>query len=258
LVKRAYFLVKKNQAVVKTENVKVVVFREIGEVNFIRKVTVRSMKISLRPFRGVEVTLPQFVSFEAAGKFVESKLGWIRKQQEKMKKFERRVTLFTKDTAFRTRDHILSIGTHEKSTIQTIIKNQVIHIQHPAFAEVTDARIQQAIRKGIVAALKMEANRHLPPMTDRLAKQFGFSYVQVSFRDNKSRWGSCSPDNRINLNIHLMRLPERLQEYIVLHELCHTVHKHHQKSFWQLLDKITGGRARELDRELNQYSPRIF
>jgi hypothetical protein len=258
LVKRAYFLVKKKQGAVKTENGKVVVFREIGEVIFIRKVNVRNMKISLKPFRGVEVTLPQFVSFEAAGKFVESKRSWIRKQQEKMKKFERRVTLFTKDTAFRTRDHILSIGTHEKSTIQTIIKNQIIRIQHPAFAEVTDVRIQQAIRRGIIAALKMEANKHLPPMTDRLAKQFGFSYVHVSFRDNKSRWGSCSPDNRINLNIHLMRLPERLQEYIVLHELCHTVHKHHQKSFWQHLDKITGGRARELDRELNQYSPRIF
>lgn len=253
-----YFLVKKKSGLVKTENVKLVVFREIGEVSFIRKVSVRNMKISLKPFRGVQVILPQFVSYEAAGKFVESKTGWIRKQQDKMKKYERRVTLFTKDTAFRTKDHVLSIGTHEKSTIQTIIKNQIIHIQHPVFAEVSDPRIQQAIRRGIVAALQMEANKHLPPMTDRLAKQFGFSYVQVSFRDNKSRWGSCSPDNRISLNIHLMRLPERLQEYIVLHELCHTIHKHHQKSFWQLLDKITGGRSRELDRELNVYSPQVF
>jgi predicted metal-dependent hydrolase len=55
-----------------------------------------------------------------------------------------------------------------------------------------------------------------------------------------------------------MRLPEHLQQYIVLHELCHTVQKHHQKSFWQLLDKVTGGRARLLDKELNEYSPHIF
>jgi predicted metal-dependent hydrolase len=258
LAKRAYFLVKKKSWTLKTENVKVVVFREIGEVSFIRKLSVRNMKISLKPFRGVQVTMPQFVSYEAAGRFVESKIGWISKQQEKMKKFERKVTLFTKDTAFTTKDHVLSIGTHEKSTIQTIIKNQIISVQHPEFAEVSDPRIQKAIRRAIVAALQLEANKHLPPMTDRLARQFGFSYVQVSFRDNKSRWGSCSPDNRISLNIHLMRLPERLQEYIVLHELCHTVHKHHQKSFWQLLDKVTGGRARELDRELNIYSPRVF
>ena len=101
MAKRAYFLVKKKLAVLKTENVKLVVFREIGEVSFIRKLSVRNMKISLKPFRGVQVTMPQFVSYEAAGKFVESKLGWIRKQQEKMKKYERRVTLFTKDTAFR-------------------------------------------------------------------------------------------------------------------------------------------------------------
>jgi predicted metal-dependent hydrolase len=258
LAKRAYFLVKKNLVVVKTENVKVVVFREIGEVAFIRKLSVRNLKISLKPFRGVLVTMPQFVSYEAAGKFVESKIGWIRKQQEKMKRHEQRVTLFTKDTAFRTKDHILAIGTHEKSTIQTVIRNNIIHVHHPVFAEVTDPRIQQAIRRGIVAALQMEANKHLPPITERLAKKFGFSYVHVSFRDNKTRWGSCSRDNRISLNIHLMRLPERLQEYIILHELCHTVHKHHQKSFWQLLDKITGGRARELDRQLNVYSPQVF
>jgi predicted metal-dependent hydrolase len=175
-----------------------------------------------------------------------------------MKKYEKRITMFTKDTVFKTKDHVLLLGTHERSTIQTVIKNQVIHIQHPEFAEVTDPRIQRAIRRGIVAALQMEARKYLPPMTERLARQFGFTYLQVSFRDNKSRWGSCSPDNRISLNIHLMRLPERLQEYIVLHELCHTVHKHHQKSFWQHLDKITGGRAKELDRELNVYSPQVF
>jgi predicted metal-dependent hydrolase len=258
LAKRAYFLVKKKSVILKTENVKVVVFREIGEVSFIRKPSVRSMKISLKPFRGVLVTMPQFVSYEAAGKFVESKAGWIRKQQEKMKKYERRVTLFTRETVFRTKDHVLSIGTHEKPTIQTIIKNQVIHVNHPDFAEVTDLRIQKAIRRGIVAALTLEANKHLPPMMEKLAGQFGFSYGQVSFRNNKSRWGSCSHDNRISLNIHLMRLPGRLQEYIILHELCHTVHKHHQKSFWLLLDKLTGGRARELDRELNVYSPQVF
>jgi len=240
------------------ENVKLVVYREIGEVSFIRKTSVTNMKISLKPFRGVQVTLPQYVSYEAAGKFVESKISWIRKQQEKMKKYERKVTLFTKDTLFRTKDHVLSFGTHEKSTIQTIIRNQTILIHYPVFAEVEDPRIQQAVRRGILAALQMEAIKYLTPMTGKLAKQFGFNFVQVSFRNNKSRWGSCSPDNRISLNIHLMRLPERLQEYIVLHELCHTVHKHHQKSFWQLLDKITGGRARELDRELNGYSPQVF
>jgi predicted metal-dependent hydrolase len=242
----------------KTENVKVVIYKEIGEVSFIRKQSGRNLKITLRPFRGIRVIVPPFVSFEAAGKFVESKISWIRKQQEKMDRYERKITIFSEDTVFRTKDHVLSMGTQEKSAVQAIIKNGIIRVNYPAFADVTDERIQQVVRRAVVAALKMEASKYLPSLTVQLAGQFGFKHGQVSLRNNKTRWGSCSPDNRISLNIHLMRIPDRLQVYIILHELCHTVHKHHQKSFWQLLDQITGGQARELDRELNRYSPAVF
>jgi predicted metal-dependent hydrolase len=242
----------------KAENGKVVFYKEIGEVCFIRTLSGRSLKIRIKPFSGVQVILPAFVSYETARRFVEDKIAWIQKQQEKMSRYERKVTVFSEDTVFRTKDHVLSIGIHEKPTIKAIIKNQVIRINYPAFANVKDPRIQQVIRRTILAALKMEALRYLPELTGRLANQCGFSYIQLSFRNNKTRWGSCSRDNRISLNIHLMRLPEHLRSYIVLHELCHTVHKHHQKTFWQLLDKLSGGNARKLDRELNAYSPEVF
>jgi predicted metal-dependent hydrolase len=242
----------------KTENIRIVAYKEIGKVVFIRKLAGRSLKITIKPFKEVQVILPQHVSFETAGRFVEDKMSWIRKQQEKMIRYEKKITLFKEDTVFRTKDHILSIGTHEKSTIQAVIKNRVIRINYPLFADAGDARIQQVIRRAILAALKMEAVKYLPELTNSLAGKFGFGYDQVFCRNNKTRWGSCSRTNRINLNIHLMRLPERLQEYVILHELCHTVHKHHQKSFWQLLNQITGGRARELDKELNGYSPEVF
>jgi predicted metal-dependent hydrolase len=219
---------------------------------------VHGLKITIRPFSGVNVIYPHFVSFETAGKFVEDKMGWIRSQQEKIKKYESRVTLFREDTEFRTRDHVLSLGTHEKSTIQAIIRNQVIRINYPVYANVEDPRIQRVIRRAIHAALKLEAVRYLPALTDKLAREHGFSYGMVTVRNNKTRWGSCSGKDRISLNIHMMRLPPHLQEYIILHELCHTVHRHHQKPFWQLLDKLTGDRARKLDRELNAFNPETF
>ena len=230
----------------------------IGEVSFIRKSSVRGLKITIRPFSGVKVIYPGFVSFETAGKFVEDKMAWIRSKQEKIRKFESRITLFREDTDFRTRDHVLSMGTHEKSTIQAIIRNQVIRITYPVFANVEDPRIQRVIRRAIHAALKLEAVRYLPALADNLARKYGFSYGMVTVRNNKTRWGSCSGKNRISLNIHMMRLPPHLQEYIILHELSHTVHRHHQKSFWQLLEKLTGGSARKLDRELNGYNPETF
>ena len=242
----------------KTELVRIVNYKTIGEVSFIRKLSVRGLKITIKPFSGVKVIYPHFISFESAGKFVEDKMGWIRRQQEKIDKFESRVTCFREDTVFRTKDHVLSIGTHVKSTILALIKNQVIRINYPVYANVEDPRIQRVIRRAIHAALKIEAVKYLPVLTDRLAREFGLSYGQVSVRNNKTRWGSCSGRNSISLNIHIIRLPQHLQEYIILHELSHTVHRHHQKPFWQLLDRLTGGRARKLDRELDTYNPEAF
>lgn len=230
----------------------------IGEVSFIRRASARNLKITLRPFRGVEVTVPWFVSDESASRFVTEKAAWIKTRREKMARYERKVTVFTEETVFRTRDHTLQMGKHDKATIRAEIRDQVIRITYPEFAVAGDPKIQQVVRKAILAALKMEALKHLPPLTVQLAQQHGFRHGPVICRNNKTRWGSCSGDNRISLNIHLMRLPLHLQQYIVLHELCHTVHKNHQKSFWQLLDKVTGGRARLLDREMNDHSPWIF
>ena len=54
-----------------------------------------------------------------------------------------------------------------------------------------------------------------------------------------------------------MRLPEHLCDYVILHELCHTIEKNHGKHFWTLLDKVSGN-AKGLDKELKNYNPSIF
>jgi predicted metal-dependent hydrolase len=85
-----------------------------------------------------------------------------------------------------------------------------------------------------------------------LAKEHGFSYNRLSIRKQRTRWGSCSHKNNINLNIRLVSLPEELFEYVILHELVHTRIKNHGEFFWRELDKITG-EARKLDRRLKSY-----
>jgi predicted metal-dependent hydrolase len=86
------------------------------------------------------------------------------------------------------------------------------------------------------------------------AEKYNFSYNRAAFRRQKTRWGSCSGRNNINLNIKIAALPEQLQDYVLLHELVHTKHKNHGREFWRELDRLTGD-ARKLRKEMRKYPP---
>ena len=101
-----------------------------------------------------------------------------------------------------------------------------------------------------IEELRREAKRTLPAMVERLARQYGFSYGRVTIRATRSKWGCCTSKNNLSLSLFLMTLPTHLQEFVVLHELCHTVHHNHSAEFHALLNKITGGREKELNRQL--------
>ena len=92
---------------------------------------------------------------------------------------------------------------------------------------------------------------------DYFSDMYNFPYNRAAFRCQKTRWGSCSSQNNISLNVNIAFLPEQLQDYILLHELCHTRHKNHRKTFWAELDKYTNGRAKELARELKMYKMKL-
>ena len=85
------------------------------------------------------------------------------------------------------------------------------------------------------------------------SKKFNLPYGKVTFRKQKTMWGSCSENNNISLNISLAYLPSHLQDYILLHELCHTVHKNHSAKFWSELDRLVGASAKGLRKELRGY-----
>jgi predicted metal-dependent hydrolase len=87
---------------------------------------------------------------------------------------------------------------------------------------------------------------------NRLAQRHGFRYNRVFVRNQKTRWGSCSALNNISLNINLVRLPQELIDYTILHELVHTRIKNHSRRFWQELDKILGD-AKQIDKKLSEY-----
>ncbi|MCF7796900.1 MAG: M48 family metallopeptidase [Candidatus Marinimicrobia bacterium] len=86
-----------------------------------------------------------------------------------------------------------------------------------------------------------------------LAKKHHFHFNRISFRQQRTRWGSCSRENNISLNLKIVGLPRHLQDYILLHELVHTRVKNHGPKFWSMLNQVTTNKARQLAKELRDY-----
>jgi predicted metal-dependent hydrolase len=133
----------------------------------------------------------------------------------------------------------------------------MIKISYPSESTVLSKEGQDLIRKSIEFALRKEAKRFLPERVEALASKFRITYAQLFLKNLKSRWGSCSSVNNINLNIQLMRLPDHLIDYVILHELAHTVHKNHGPQFWQTLQNLSGN-ARLYAKEMKHYRTRIY
>jgi predicted metal-dependent hydrolase len=175
--------------------------KEVGEVLLEKSRRAKHMSLSVRPFRGVRVAVPQGQSFAAAEKFAHSKTEWIKKNLKKMASIEKQAAALKEGKS---------------------IDNET-------------------------------AKKHLNNRLDELCKQNGFTYNRVFVKNQKTRWGSCSAKNNINLNINLVRLPEELIDYVIFHELVHTKIKDHSKLFWEELSKFVKD-PKSLDKRLRRYT----
>ena len=81
-------------------------------------------------------------------------------------------------------------------------------------------------------------------------------YNKLTIRASRTKWGSCTGTNNISLSLFLMTLPEHLRDFVIVHELCHTVHHDHSPKFHALVDRLVGGNEKALNRELKAFSIR--
>lgn len=105
---------------------------------------------------------------------------------------------------------------------------------------------QKALRDVLVEVLREEAKILLPQKLSYFSDQYGFHFHKVTIKHNSSNWGSCSRAGNINLNLNLIRLPEPLCDYVLLHELCHLKEPNHAPRFHALLERLCLSNIRHL------------
>lgn len=102
---------------------------------------------------------------------------------------------------------------------------------------------------------KIEAMELLQRLVDEVNAHYQFSYREIVVRRMKSRWGTCSRTGKLTFNVAIMQLPEHLQRYIVVHEVCHLRYFNHGEGFWGAVAQVAP-QYRACRKELRGYDLR--
>ena len=226
-----------------------VVLMDDVEFKYVKSKMSKQLKIAVKDCFHVRVSMPSSLSFKDAEVFVFKKMNWIK---ETLEKYE----LNFIDENFQTKSNNFLITKALVTKPEIITKKGIVHLLYPFNSDFYSKENQTFARNALKKALYIEAKNYLPSRLDMMAEKYGFKYNKLALKTHKTRWGSCSYSNNINLNINLMLLDSEYIDYVLLHELVHTVEKNHKESFWALLYKIMP-EAQILKRKLKNQSPLI-
>ena len=130
------------------------------------------------------------------------------------------------------RNQLLLFGNRYNYFYDTAFSQKVIinheHKTITAKRDLTDSVVQEKWYRKV-------AKTYLTKRTEQLAKKLNFSYNKIYIRQERNKWGNCSTEKNISLNWKLIKAPEFVNDYIINHELLHTVVMNHTHKFWTLL-----------------------
>lgn len=239
------------------ENVKSLEIDGIGVIRVKKNLRGRTMRLSVNSSGEISLTVPGRLSMREAAAWVERKKPWMKKRLTALEQKKEKLTIYVPGIKYFTRFHVFSVQPAPVKYFRLQVNKSAGLLTYPQELEAASLPVQETVRKALARLWKIEAGQYLPGRVENLARQYGFYYRKLSIRNNRTRWGSCSSNGHLSLNLHLMRIPDHLIDYVILHELVHTVHKNHGKGFWESLSGLTGD-ARCLDRELKQHSLTVF
>ena len=223
-----------------------------GKVEFIRSNRAHRITIKILP-DGLRVSLPYRSSETEATRFILMNQNTILSKQARIRA-KRVNTLITTEKEINTRTFTIKAKYTNRSDVFFSLKDGFLWIEIPEEADISTPQVQEICWNGINYFLKKEAKRILPEQVKKLADQYGFQYSSVKIQSSKTRWGSCSKTRNINLSFYLMLLPSHLADYVILHELCHTLEMNHGERFWKLMDDVTGGKTKKLRAEMKRFA----
>jgi predicted metal-dependent hydrolase len=222
----------------------------------------KSVHLKMSPYEGLIVVVPQGFDMAKVPQLVESRRDWILKVQGR---FDRHRAEESAPAGASLPEMIELCGIGESWRVEYRQDPQNLGILvRERDGDLLELSGTVEDRAWCVASiegwLKCRARKRMTPQLLRFASEHGFAITGVTVRKQRSRWGSCSSRGNINLNLKLLFLPPPLVRYIMIHELCHTLHMNHSSRYWETVARYDP-EYREHDRAMRhawKYVPAWF
>lgn len=199
----------------------------------------KRLRLTVRP-GGVEVVVPKRARDVEIQTFIDSHRGWIRSKVEKY-----RTLMADHPGPEQLCDGVNIPFRGEPTPLAVVMARRV----HPKVVEGDGFRVELPEGRSIAeheAAVELALTRHLKRQArddalsaiERYGPPNGLVPSALHIKDQKRLWGSCTASGVINLNWRLIFAPIDVFDYVVVHELCHLRHRHHQPPFWQAVGEV--------------------
>ncbi len=214
--------------IIRFENIDVVVQRRMFQ---------RTMNLLIKPNGQVKVTAGKTVFKKHILHFLNSQRDWLLKNvkliEDEKNKFPNIKYRDGETVLFIARPIQLRFCYGEGQRVKCRITSDCIEVQ------LNPHHTQGEITKAVKSFYKKSGIEILSKVMNEQSERMQLYPKKVSFRAQKTRWGSCSSEGNISLNWKLILCPPEVIEYVVIHELCHLKHQNHSQTFWSLVEKYS-------------------
>ena len=177
----------------------------------------------------VYVMVPAALTRSAIEALVAQKSRWIKEKlaiQQQIIAIEPKAFISGESFSYLGRQHPLKIETGRYPLIKLHQDELVVSVRDKT------ADNAPAIKQLLIKWYKQQAESELTAKTERYAGIIGVKPASITIKSFKARWGSCSISGGIQYNWKIIIAPDRIVDYVVIHELCHILHHNHSPAFW--------------------------
>jgi predicted metal-dependent hydrolase len=195
---------------------------------------IRGSRLLITPEEGLIIESRKEPTLKRAQQIINERKEWVFKSLRSLEKKNQQA----KQVKLHNRS-ILLFGIEKTIHIRTQTKcDYILETKNNVFLGFMMTQIKPEIpEERLYHWLKERAKTYLPFRTRILNdNQFELNGIQV--KDQKTLWGSCTAEHKLNLNWRLLMAPRFASDYIIFHELCHIRHLNHSKDFWNLVATV--------------------